>query len=85
VGALPLDRVGAAFARAAGGPWSARLCNATAWVVVEQAGIPLPVAPLLLKLRRLGIARVHPLADGFAGWRAHGFPLEPLPPAIPVR
>ena len=36
-------------------------------------------------LRRRGITRVHPLADGFAGWRARGFPLEPLPAGAPVR
>jgi 3-mercaptopyruvate sulfurtransferase SseA len=32
-----------------------------------------------LRLRRLGVVRVRPLAGGFEAWRAGGFPVEPLP------
>jgi rhodanese-related sulfurtransferase len=31
-----------------------------------------------LALRKLGILRVHPLADGLEGWHEHGFPVTPL-------
>ena len=34
-------------------------------------------AAVALRLRRLGITRVRPLAGGFEAWRARGFPLEP--------
>ena len=34
-----------------------------------------------LLLRRRGIARVRPLAGGFAAWRARGYPVETPPPA----
>jgi len=37
-----------------------------------------------LLLRRRGITRVHPLAEGLEGWRARGFPLQPLPAAAPA-
>jgi 3-mercaptopyruvate sulfurtransferase SseA len=32
-----------------------------------------------LRLKRLGITRVRPLAGGFEAWRAGGHPLEPFP------
>jgi len=28
------------------------------------------------QLKRLGITRVRPLADGFNGWRERGYPLQ---------
>jgi len=31
-----------------------------------------------LALRKLGILRVHPLADGLEGWHERGFPVTPL-------
>jgi rhodanese-related sulfurtransferase len=31
-----------------------------------------------LRLRRVGITRVRPLAGGIDAWRAAGYPLEPL-------
>jgi len=34
-----------------------------------------------LALRRKGIVQVRPLAGGLSGWRAGGFPVEPLAPS----
>ena len=34
---------------------------------------------MALRLRRLGITRVRPLAGGYEAWRAAGYPLEPAP------
>jgi 3-mercaptopyruvate sulfurtransferase SseA len=34
-----------------------------------------------LRLRRVGVTRVRPLAGGFEAWRAGGFPIEPMPDA----
>jgi rhodanese-related sulfurtransferase len=31
-----------------------------------------------LALRKLGIMRVHPLADGLEGWNERSFPVTPL-------
>jgi hypothetical protein len=31
-----------------------------------------------LKLRRVGVTRVRPLAGGFERWRERGFPVEPI-------
>jgi hypothetical protein len=31
-----------------------------------------------LLLKRRGIVRIRPLADGLAGWQERGLPLEPL-------
>ncbi|MGZ4819847.1 MAG: hypothetical protein ACXVZR_08205 [Terriglobales bacterium] len=28
------------------------------------------------QLKRLGVTRVRPLADGFLGWRERGYPLQ---------
>jgi rhodanese-related sulfurtransferase len=35
-------------------------------------------ARVALLLRRRGVSRIRPLAGGFEGWRALGFPLEPV-------
>jgi rhodanese-related sulfurtransferase len=41
-------------------------------------------AGVALKLHRLGITRVRPLAGGFEAWRARGYPLEPADAAAPI-
>ena len=33
---------------------------------------------MALRLRRLGVTRVRPLAGGFEAWRDGGFPVEPI-------
>ena len=35
-------------------------------------------AQMALRLRNLGIRRIRPLAEGLAGWRARGFPMQAL-------
>jgi membrane protein DedA with SNARE-associated domain/rhodanese-related sulfurtransferase len=35
-------------------------------------------AQMALRLRKLGITRIRPLAGGLAGWRSRGFPLQAL-------
>ncbi len=39
---------------------------------------------MALRLRRVGITRVHPLLGGFEAWRAKGFPLEPIVVSAPT-
>ncbi len=39
---------------------------------------------MALRLRRVGITRVRPLAGGYEAWRGGGFPLEPVDGAAGV-
>lgn len=39
---------------------------------------------MALRLRRVGITRVRPLAGGFEAWLAAGFPIEPVPRERPA-
>ena len=36
---------------------------------------------MALRLKRRGITRVRPLAGGYEGWVARGFPVDPVVPA----
>ena len=37
-----------------------------------------------LKLHRLGVERVRPLKGGYDAWKQLGFPMEAIPPVVPV-